>query len=156
MKKSRALNSLNRLNPSYRWLVLVAAVVVLTVAIAASTRAFRDRGTSEAEGPAISSTTESDAKTGALGPMSPVDFSLAQEIDHAIETSDFASARWGVCVLSLRDGRVLYARNADKLFTPASNMKIYTTAVALDQLGADYRWRTSVYAESPAGCGRRD
>ena len=48
--------------------------------------------------------------------------------------------------MSLKDDRVLYSRNGDKLFTPASNMKIYTTAIALDLLGAEYRWRTSVYA----------
>jgi D-alanyl-D-alanine carboxypeptidase/D-alanyl-D-alanine-endopeptidase (penicillin-binding protein 4) len=74
---------------------------------------------------------------------------LARTIDDAIDTSGAASARWGVCVISLRDGRVLYARDADKPFTPASNMKVYTTAVALDLLGADYRWRTSVYAPTP-------
>lgn len=60
-----------------------------------------------------------------------------------------ADARWGIFVMSLRDGRILYARNADKPFTPASNMKVYTTAVALDLLGADYRWRTSVYVNAP-------
>jgi D-alanyl-D-alanine carboxypeptidase/D-alanyl-D-alanine-endopeptidase (penicillin-binding protein 4) len=48
--------------------------------------------------------------------------------------------------MSARDGKVLYSRDADKLFTPASNMKVYTTAVAVDLLGPDYRWRTSVYA----------
>ena len=69
-------------------------------------------------------------------------------IDRAIDDGHLASARWGVSVISLSDGRVLYERNADKLFTPASNMKIYTTAVALGLLGADYRWRTSVYADS--------
>lgn len=78
----------------------------------------------------------------------PADIKLASEIDQAIEGSQFASARWGVFVISLRDGRVLYSRDGDKLFTPASNMKIYTTAVALDLLGADYRWRTSVYAQA--------
>ena len=57
-------------------------------------------------------------------------------------------ADWGVFAMSLRDGRVLYARNADRSFVPASNMKLYTTAVALDLLGADFRWRTSVYAPS--------
>src|SRR5260370_29112398 len=51
--------------------------------------------------------------------------------------------------MSMKDGRVLVSRNGDKLFTPASNMKVYTTAVALDLLGANYRWRTSVYAEHP-------
>jgi D-alanyl-D-alanine carboxypeptidase/D-alanyl-D-alanine-endopeptidase (penicillin-binding protein 4) len=76
----------------------------------------------------------------------PADLTLAREIDRAIDTSDLTRARWGVFVMSMTDGRVLVARNGDKLFTPASNMKIYTTAVALDLLGADYRWRTSVYA----------
>ncbi len=74
------------------------------------------------------------------------DAELAQRIAGAIDESKFAAARWGVCVVSLRDGRVLYARDAERLFLPASNMKLYTTAAALDLLGADYRWRTSVYA----------
>lgn len=72
---------------------------------------------------------------------------LGRRIGEAIDGSEFRAARWGVYVLSLRDGRVVYARDAERPFTPASNMKVYTTAVALDALGADYRWRTSVYAE---------
>jgi D-alanyl-D-alanine carboxypeptidase/D-alanyl-D-alanine-endopeptidase (penicillin-binding protein 4) len=85
---------------------------------------------------------------------SQTDAELAHEIDRLIDESEFAQARWGVFVTSLRDGRVLYSRNGDRAFTPASNMKIYTTAVALDLLGADYRWRTSVYANSaPDGRG---
>jgi D-alanyl-D-alanine carboxypeptidase/D-alanyl-D-alanine-endopeptidase (penicillin-binding protein 4) len=76
---------------------------------------------------------------------------LDRSIDHEIDESEFAKARWGVFVMSLRDGRVLYARDADRTFAPASNMKVYTTAVALDSLGADYRWRTSVYAEAEPG-----
>ena len=79
---------------------------------------------------------------------------LAQQIDRVIDESDLTQARWGVFVMSMKDGRVLYSRNGDKLFTPASNMKIYTTAVALDSLGADYRWRTSVYTDKqPDGAG---
>ena len=73
---------------------------------------------------------------------------LGRSINRLIEESKFANARWGVFVTSLRDGRVLYARDADKGFSPASNLKLYTTAAALDLLGADYRWRTSVYAEA--------
>lgn len=72
---------------------------------------------------------------------------LARKIDAAIDGSDFAAARWGVYVMSLRDGRVVYARDGARPFTPASNMKVFTTAVALDTLGANYRWRTSVYAD---------
>jgi D-alanyl-D-alanine carboxypeptidase/D-alanyl-D-alanine-endopeptidase (penicillin-binding protein 4) len=73
---------------------------------------------------------------------------LARRIDSAIDESEPGFARWGICVISMSDGSTLYQRNADKLFTPASNMKIYTTGVALDLLGADYRWRTSVYANA--------
>jgi len=74
------------------------------------------------------------------------DAALAELIDRALDQGDVRAARWGVFAMSLNDGRVLYSRDADKPFTPASNMKVYTTAVALDLLGADYRWRTSVYA----------
>lgn len=80
---------------------------------------------------------------------------LTRQIDSAIDSSEFAYARWGVCVISLANGAVVYRRDADKLFTPASNMKIYTTGVALDLLGADYRWRTSVYASAEPDAGGR-
>jgi len=73
---------------------------------------------------------------------------LARRIDSAIDESDMGTARWGISVVSMSDGSMVYERNGDKLFTPASNMKIYTTGVALDLLGADYRWRTSVYANA--------
>jgi serine-type D-Ala-D-Ala carboxypeptidase/endopeptidase (penicillin-binding protein 4) len=76
----------------------------------------------------------------------PADLALAREIDRTIDESAAAKARWGVFVMSMNDGRVIYSRNGDRLFTPASNMKIFTTAVALDLLGPDYRWRTSAYA----------
>lgn len=73
---------------------------------------------------------------------------IAKALDALLDSPEYSTARWGVAVLSLDDGKLLYARNADKLFTPASNMKVYTTAVALDLLGADYRWRTSVYSNA--------
>lgn len=84
---------------------------------------------------------------------SPAAVELARQIDREIDAGEFAHARWGVFVVSMRDGRVLYARNADKPITPASNMKVYTTAVALDLLGANYRWRTSVYATAQPDVG---
>lgn len=74
--------------------------------------------------------------------------SLAQQIDRIIDESGLAAARWGVSVVFLADGTEVYGRNSDRLFTPASNMKIFTTGVALDLLGPEYRWRTSVYANA--------
>ena len=80
---------------------------------------------------------------------------LKNRIDNIVEDGEKNGARWGVYVLSMSDGATLYERNGDKLFTPASNMKIYTTSVALDFLGADFRWRTSVYANSPPDANGR-
>lgn len=95
-------------------------------------------------------TSESRPVTKAT-PLTPT--AVASQIDNAIASSNLSYARWGVCVISLNSGAVVYQRDADKLFTPASNMKIYTTGVALDLLGADYRWRTSVYAALPDAGG---
>src|ERR1043165_7109544 len=54
----------------------------------------------------------------------------------------------GIKVVSLDTGRVLFEENASKLLRPASNMKLYTVATALDRLSPDYRFVTSVYAAS--------
>lgn len=120
--------------------LILFGILVLTFAFAATTRALR-KAENEASNPATAS-----SAAPATAPVT--DSQLGQLIDHALDTSELSSARWGVSVVSLKDGRVVYARNADKLFTPASNMKIYTTAVALDLLGPAYQWRTSVYANS--------
>lgn len=49
-------------------------------------------------------------------------------------------------VQSLDDGRVLYRRNAHRLFMPASNLKLITAAAALARLGPDFRYHTAVVA----------
>ena len=58
----------------------------------------------------------------------------------------FAPAAWGVKIVSLDTGKTLFEHNPQKYFNPASNAKLYTTALALDRLGADYRIRTSLYS----------
>jgi len=52
----------------------------------------------------------------------------------------------GVKITSLDTGRVLFEENALKLLRPASNMKLYTVATALDKLSPDFRFITSVHA----------
>jgi D-alanyl-D-alanine carboxypeptidase/D-alanyl-D-alanine-endopeptidase (penicillin-binding protein 4) len=76
----------------------------------------------------------------------PDDLKLCERINQIIDGSEFQNARWGIIVISLKDGRVPCAREAQKLFNPASVQKLLTAVVALDKLGADFRWKTSVYA----------
>src|SRR5712671_1061549 len=126
-------------------MVAMAACFLVPLLIG-QTRARKESRKSAAPPSAVAKPTATPAATPALLSMRPADIALAREIDRAIDTSDLTRARWGVFVTSMKDGRVLYSRNGEKLFTPASNMKIYTTAIAIDLLGADYHWRTSVYA----------
>ncbi len=63
----------------------------------------------------------------------------------ALLTRVSAASRWGVQVMSLRTGQVLYTRNAGQEFVPASNRKLFTGALALDQLGPDFQYRTYLY-----------
>jgi D-alanyl-D-alanine carboxypeptidase/D-alanyl-D-alanine-endopeptidase (penicillin-binding protein 4) len=51
---------------------------------------------------------------------------------------------WGILIVDAATGETLYERNADSFFVPASNMKLFTTALALDKLGLDYRFRTTL------------
>src|SRR5262249_43075089 len=49
-------------------------------------------------------------------------------------------------IADAKSGTVLFEQNADRYFVPASNMKLFTTALALASLGADYRFRTTLEA----------
>jgi D-alanyl-D-alanine carboxypeptidase/D-alanyl-D-alanine-endopeptidase (penicillin-binding protein 4) len=80
---------------------------------------------------------------------------LKKAIDAIVSRPDFAPALWGIEVRSLATGRTLYARNAEKAFRPASNVKLVTTAAALDAYGPDARLRTTVEtAGTRDGLGR--
>jgi D-alanyl-D-alanine carboxypeptidase/D-alanyl-D-alanine-endopeptidase (penicillin-binding protein 4) len=71
---------------------------------------------------------------------------LQTRISQILAKPELAPALVGIKVISLDTGRVLFEENASKLLRPASNMKIYTVATALDRLTPDYRFSTSVFA----------
>ena len=55
-------------------------------------------------------------------------------------------AFWGAKVVDAESGKTIYEKNADKLFIPASNAKLFTTALALVRLGPDHLFRTLIVA----------
>lgn len=73
---------------------------------------------------------------------------LAAKINSILSDPDMSRGFWGVEIVSLANAQVLYSQNADKLFIPASNTKLFTTAAALALIGPDYRCRTTVETTS--------
>ena len=70
---------------------------------------------------------------------------LRHLIDSLTSQPEFRNAQWGVLIVNPRTGDTLYSKNAGKLFQPASNMKIITSAAALTLLGPEYRYKTTFH-----------
>jgi serine-type D-Ala-D-Ala carboxypeptidase/endopeptidase (penicillin-binding protein 4) len=67
----------------------------------------------------------------------------------ASDIGDMLGARtrggnWGVMVVSLTRGDTLYSRNAGESLLPASTMKLFTSAIALERFGPDHQFSTTV------------
>ena len=72
--------------------------------------------------------------------------SLRARITSHISQARFGAAVWGVKVVSLDTGKTIFDHNSQKYFSPASNAKLYTAALALERLGVNHRIRTSLYS----------
>jgi D-alanyl-D-alanine carboxypeptidase/D-alanyl-D-alanine-endopeptidase (penicillin-binding protein 4) len=67
-----------------------------------------------------------------------------QRVETALSASGPNQGFWGVLITDAATGEILYARNAGNYFTPASDAKLFTTALALTTLGPEYRVRTTI------------
>ena len=79
--------------------------------------------------------------------------SLQSDLDRIFSDPLLARAIIGARVESLRDGRLVYAQNDQKLVMPASNMKALTLAVAAERLGWDYTFDTRLDATGDVSGG---
>jgi serine-type D-Ala-D-Ala carboxypeptidase/endopeptidase (penicillin-binding protein 4) len=71
--------------------------------------------------------------------------SLQQRLNRLLDTPPFNRATWNIYAQD-DHGRVLFTRNGDRFSVPASNTKLVVAATATVLMPADYRARTSVYA----------
>lgn len=69
-----------------------------------------------------------------------------QRAEAALSASGAEKGFWGALVMDEETGETLYALNAAHYFKPASNVKLFTTALALATLGPDFRVRTTIEA----------
>ncbi len=75
---------------------------------------------------------------------------LANAVGSAL-SSHTRSGEWGAIVVSLTRGDTLFSHNADAMMQPASTMKMYTSAVALNQFGPDFTFKTPVLRDAAVG-----
>src|SRR5687767_12302869 len=73
-------------------------------------------------------------------------FELQSKIRSRLLATELRRGQVGVKIVSMATGKVIFEENSEKYFMPASNMKNFTVAAALEKLSPDYRFVTSVYA----------
>ena len=69
---------------------------------------------------------------------------FGERVQAALESTGNDKASWGLIINDADTGEVLYSLNAGRYFMPASNAKLFTTAMALATLGPDFHIRTTV------------
>jgi len=78
---------------------------------------------------------------------------LNEDLTAILDDPALRAAHVGVAVDSLTTGRRIFGYNAGKLFVPASNMKLLTTAAALLALSPDFRWETRLLTDGTVTSG---
>ena len=78
---------------------------------------------------------------------------LQHDVDAILGAPILQRGFWGVLIKPVDSPDVWYARNADKLMTPASSLKVVTLAVAAEKLGWDFRYETKVFVSGTTRAG---
>jgi len=86
----------------------------------------------------------------AVGPLAGQ--SLSRRLDALLDAPPLDRHLWGIAVADT-SGHTVFARNADRLFIPASNTKLLVTAAAAVLLRPDWTTRTSLYGTGPVSNG---
>jgi len=81
---------------------------------------------------------------GSREKVSPAAVRFSGRVESLLGAAPVDKGEWGLLVVDAETGATLYEKNANGYFLPASNMKLLTTALALDTLGLEYRFRTTV------------
>ena len=99
--------------------------------------------------PVIANGERAAAKPGSACRFAGAQVALAAQLENTITQPRFTGAMWGAKVVSLDTGRTLFDHQSGLRLSPASNSKLYATALALGRLGGDYRIVTPLLATAP-------
>lgn len=74
---------------------------------------------------------------------------LRRILDALLRAPTLRGAQIGFVVIDTTHGTLLYSRNADEEFMPASNFKLLVGSTALKRLGVNFSYITTVLADTP-------
>jgi serine-type D-Ala-D-Ala carboxypeptidase/endopeptidase (penicillin-binding protein 4) len=127
---------------------------VAPLAMQASTRS-KTRARTQTKRPVRRTTRRTRAR--AATPVAPIAWTspnglaaLTTDLSRMISTR-IRSGEFGVMVASLTRGDTLFAQNAGVMMQPASTMKLFSTAVALDRFGPEHSFSTDVLRDAAVG-----
>ncbi len=83
--------------------------------------------------------------------MSQLNPSIQEKLNAILDSDQYRHALWGIGVADVATGEILFELNGDQLFIPASTIKLWSCATALDCLGADHRFVTPIYRRGEIG-----
>lgn len=107
-------------------------------------------------GPVVPSAVAEEPTSEATSPPHQIDYyyasatveRLADRLDKIIEKSELDSKQTGIFIADAESGQPLYTSNADKPMNPASNVKLLTSAAALDVYDPSYTFHTKLIASA--------
>jgi D-alanyl-D-alanine carboxypeptidase/D-alanyl-D-alanine-endopeptidase (penicillin-binding protein 4) len=76
--------------------------------------------------------------------METVAAQIPQQVKRLLNSREMKGASLSLTVKEVKSGKVVYAYEKERELTPASVMKLVTTAAALEILGSDFRFSTSL------------
>src|ERR1700690_2655672 len=124
--------------------LLFAVVLAAAAVLGAPAAGFATTAATAKAGPPTRPANASSSTPSTTPAVSPAVQRLQTRIAELLNSPDLGHGFWGIEVASLATGETLYSQNSDKLFTPASNTKLFITAAALALVGPDYKFRTTV------------
>ncbi len=70
---------------------------------------------------------------------------IQKTVDKYKDTKLLKNASWSVAARYLKSGKIIVSHNSELSLAPASNMKLLTSAAALEILGEEYKFKTKIF-----------